>query len=93
MDYTSRYGDDIASGVDAGGKDITFSPAYYPFYGTSSSNNANIKITAQDMNTGDYYIIANKSEDGFTVTFRNSGGTIVNRTFDYDATGLSELNA
>lgn len=93
MDYTSRYGDDIASGVDAGGKAITFSPAYYPFYGTSSSNNVNLNITAQDMNTGDYYIITNKSEDGFTITFRDSGGTIVNRTFDYDATGLSELNA
>jgi len=52
------------------------------FYGTPS-----IGITAQDMSTGDYFTISSASRSGFTVTFRNSSGTIVSKTFDYQAVG------
>jgi len=90
MIYTNRQGDDVSSG--AGAKAITFSPAFYPAYGSSDSRNSNLKISAQDLQSGDYYTITGKTESGFTITFRNSGGTAVNRTFDYLATGLSELN-
>jgi len=52
------------------------------FYGTPS-----VGITAQDMAAGDFFTLSSISRTGFTVTFRNSAGTIVNRTFDYQAVG------
>lgn len=58
---------------------VTFPKA---FYGTPS-----IGITAQDMATGDYFTISSVSRTGFTVTFRNSGGSMVSKTFDYQAVG------
>jgi len=58
---------------------VTFPSA---FYGTPS-----VGITAQDMQQGDYFTVSSVSRTGFTVTFRNSGGSIVTRTFDYQAVG------
>jgi predicted phage tail protein len=58
---------------------VTFPNA---FYATPS-----IGITAQDMNQGDYFTIGNATRTGFEVTFRNSAGSIVSRTFDYQAVG------
>ena len=58
---------------------VTFPTA---FYGTPS-----VGITAQDMQQGDYFTVSSVSRTGFTVTFRNSGGSIVTRTFDYQAVG------
>ena len=52
------------------------------FYATPS-----VGITAQDMGTGDYFTISNATRTGFQITFRNSGGSIVSRTFDYLAVG------
>ena len=52
------------------------------FYGIPS-----VGITAQDMSTGDYFTVGSISRAGFTVTFRNSSGTIVSKTFDYQAVG------
>jgi predicted phage tail protein len=46
-----------------------------------------IGITAHNMQTGDYFTITSQSVSGFTITFRNSGGTAINRTFDYMAKG------
>lgn len=39
------------------------------------------------MQSGDYYEITSKSRTGFTITFKDSGGTIVSRVFDYVARG------
>lgn len=74
-------GDDIASG--AGAKAVTFSPA---FAATPA-----IAIAAQNLATGDYYEITSKSASGFTITFKNSGGTAVDRTFDYVAKGYGRI--
>ena len=63
----------------AGSYAVTFPTA---FYATPS-----VGITAQDMSQGDYFTISSASRTGFTVTFRNSGGSIVSRTFDYQAVG------
>lgn len=54
----------------------------YPFWETPS-----IVITAYNMGTGDYFEVGSQTEAGFSVTFRNSGGTAVSRTFDYVAKG------
>jgi hypothetical protein len=58
---------------------VTFPTA---FYGTPS-----VGITAQDMATGDYFTVSSISRTGFTVTFRNSGGSMVSKVFDYQAVG------
>ena len=78
-------GDDITSGTAAGGKVVNFSPAFkaVPALG----------IAAQNLVSGDYYEIVSKSASGFTIRFKNSGGTVVDRTFDYVARGYGELAA
>lgn len=74
-------GDDIVSG--AGSYSVTFSPAFKAAPA--------IGIAAQNMDQGDYYQITSKSATGFTITFNNSGGSAVSRTFDYVAKGYGEL--
>jgi hypothetical protein len=78
-------GDDITSGTDAGGKVVNFVPAFkaVPALG----------IAAQNLTSGDYYEIVSKTASGFTIRFKNSGGTVVDRTFDYVAKGYGELAA
>jgi predicted phage tail protein len=44
-----------------------------------------LSITAQNMATGDYYALSNKTAAGFTLEFKNAAGTNINRTFDYIA--------
>ena len=73
-------GEDVVSGV--GAKVITFDT---PYKVTPA-----IGIGAQDLQTGDYYEITSKSRSGFTITFKNSGGTAVSRTFDYVAKGYGK---
>jgi len=76
-------GDDLVSGTAAGGYSVTFSPSFRvaPAIG----------IMAQNLAQGDYYEIPTKSASGFTIRFKNSGGTVVSRTFDYVAKGYGEL--
>tara|TARA_Y100000114_G_scaffold53822_1_gene49140 strand:- start:1376 stop:4249 length:2874 start_codon:yes stop_codon:yes gene_type:complete len=81
-DRTIAVGD-TASG--AGAKAITFSPAFKALQG--------IGITAQNLNSGDYYAITAKSATGFTITFFNSSNTAVDRTFDFVAKGYGEVAA
>ncbi len=76
-------GDDIASGTDAGGKVVTFNKSFKvaPALG----------ISAQNMQQGDFYEITTKAASGFTIRFKDSGGNVVNRTFDYVAKGYGAL--
>ena len=78
-------GNDLASGTDSGGYAVTFSPAY--------KATPALGIAAQNLAQGDYYEITAKSATGFTIKFKNSSGTVVNRTFDYVARGYGELAA
>ena len=71
-------GNDIVSG--AGTYTVTFTN---PFY----SANYAVGITAQSLGTGNYYDITSKTISGFGITFRNSGGTAISKTFDYLAKG------
>jgi len=66
----------ITSGAAA--KTITFPSA---FYSTPS-----IGITAQDMDTGDFFQLSSITRTGFAVTFKN-GGSNISKTFDYQAVG------
>ena len=71
-------GNDIVSGT--GTYSVTFT---YPFY----SSNYAVGITAQGLNTGDYFTISSKTVNGFNVAFKNSAGSGVSKTFDYLAKG------
>ena len=72
-------GNDIISGT--GTKSVTFT---LPFY----SANYAVGITAQGMATGDYFLLTNKTVNGFDVAFKNSSGTGISKTFDYIAKGF-----
>ena len=71
-------GNDIVSG--AGTYSVVFSPNFREL--------RSVTIAAQNMNTGDYYVISNKTRTGFDVIFRNSAGAAVSRSFDYQAIGF-----
>ena len=67
----------IASGAAA--YVVTFADAFYQA--------PNIGITAQNLATGDFFTVTAVTRTGFTVEFKNSGGTSVNRNFTYTAVG------
>lgn len=83
MPPRNEGGDDIVSG--AGTKSITFASAFNTLTG--------VAITGQDLQTGDYWVVENKTASGFDVTFRNSAGAAVSRTFDWQAYGYGGLAA
>lgn len=74
---------DLASG--AGSYNVVFD---VPFKVTPA-----IAVSAENLQQGDYYEITSKTNSGFTITFRDSGGAAVSRTFDYVAQGYGELAA
>ena len=71
-------GNDLVSGA------ASYAVAFSPWFREIRS----ITIAAQNMQTGDYYAISNKTRTGFDVIFRNSAGTAISRTFDYQAIGF-----
>jgi len=70
---------DITSG--AGTKSVVFTS---PFF----SVNYAIGITAENMESSDFYEISNRSKSGFDVIFKNSSGSAVSRKFDFIAKGF-----
>ena len=40
------------------------------------------------MATGDFFVVENKTINGFDVTFKNSSNSAVSRTFDFIAKGF-----
>jgi hypothetical protein len=71
-------GNDITSGT--GTYNVVFT---LPFY----SNSYAVGITAQGLNTGDFFTISNKTVNGFDIAFKNSSSTGVTRVFDYLSKG------
>jgi hypothetical protein len=79
---SDQTGATIASG--AGSKTVTFQKQFYTAGGTALPS---VGITAQNMGTGDYFTIDSVTGTTFTVTFRDSTGTAVDRNFTYTAIG------
>ena len=69
-------------------QETTSTSAYSLTFNTAFLTTPKIAVTAQNMATGDFYEISSVSSTGFTITFKNSSGTIVARTFDYIARGF-----
>jgi len=81
----------IASG--AGAKAITFNSPF--FTGTSAllgtnSNPPAIGITAFNMASGDFFELSSITGTGFTVHFKNSSGSSVDRNFNFTAIGFGK---
>ena len=79
----------IASG--AGAKSISFNSPF--FTGTSALLGANsnppaIGITAFNMASGDFFELSSITGTGFTVHFKNSSGSSVDRNFNFTAIGF-----
>ena len=66
----------------AGAYAIVFADAFYQA--------PNIGITANNMATGDFFLITAVTRLGFTIEFRNSAGTSVSRQFSYTAIGYGK---
>jgi len=81
----------VSSG--AGTKAITFGNAF--FTGTAALLGSNaalptIGVTAQNMQSGDYFEVTSVSRTGFTVHFKNSSNTSISRNFNWSATGYGK---
>ena len=72
-------GNDITSGTST--KTVTFTT---PFKTTSYA----VGITGENMATGDFFTVSNKTVNGFDVLFKNSSGTNISRDFDFIAKGF-----
>jgi predicted phage tail protein len=77
----------------AGAKTVTFDKPF--FTGTTDlggvdSSLPSVGITAQNMATGDYFVVGSVSSSQFVVTFRNSGGTAIDRNFAWSAVGYGK---
>ncbi len=72
-------GNDIASGTST--KTVSFTT---PFKTTAYA----VGITGENMATGDFFTVSNKTVNSFDVLFKNSSGTNVSRTFDFIAKGF-----
>jgi hypothetical protein len=70
---------DITSGT--GTKTVLFTN---PFF----SVNYALGITAENMQSSDFYEISNRTVNGFDIIFKNSGGSAVSRQFDFIAKGF-----
>lgn len=73
----------ISSGTSASGKAVTYPQAFNTFTG--------LGISAENLLTGEFYQITNKTTTGFTIIFKDSANTVINRTFDYVASGAGRV--
>ena len=80
----------------AGARSITFQ---HPFFvGTANTEGGansilpSVGITAQNMQSGDFFEISNVSGTGFTVHFKNSSNASVDRNFSYHAVGFGKAS-
>ncbi len=95
LDITNRIElDQLKSYINSGQTDTYITGGTFDIYSgvTTFTNpfysaNYAVGITAQGLATGDYYLLTNKTINGFNVAFKNSSGTGVSKTFDYLAKG------
>jgi len=80
----------------AGAKAVTFQ---HPFFvGTANTEGGansilpSVGITAQNMQSGDFFEISNVTGTGFTVHFKNSSNASVDRNFTYQAVGFGKAS-
>jgi hypothetical protein len=83
----------LAEQSGAATKSVTYSSPFWTgsaVLGGVNSILPSIGITAQNLQSGDYFNVTNVSSSGFDVTFRNSGGIAVDRLFAWSAVGYGK---
>jgi predicted phage tail protein len=79
--------DRIESGADVlcpiGGINVDFNGTF--------RESPSLVVTGQGLSPGDYFEITNKTTSSFDIIFKNSGGTSVARTFDWQARGYGRM--
>ena len=82
----------IASGTSGSGKAITFVRDFFTgtsvVGGSTTAYLPSVGITAYNMTSGDYFVVSSVTGAGFTVTFKNSSNTVIDRNFSYTAVGF-----
>ncbi len=56
----------------------------------ANSNLPSVNITAQNLASGDYFVITNLSGTGFTIDFKNSSNASIGKNFSYTAVGFGK---
>ena len=77
----------------AGAKVITFDHEFFTpttALGGSDSLKPSIGITAENMQSGDYFVVSSITAAGFTVTFKNSSDAAIDRKFGFTAVGFGK---
>ena len=71
------------------GNDITSGATTYTVTFTNPFKTVNyaVGVTGQGMATGDFFLLENKTINGFDLTFKDSSNSVISRTFDYLAKG------
>ena len=83
----------VAEQSGAGTNNVTFDNPFWTgssVLGGVNSILPSIGITAQNLQSGDYFNVTNVNSSGFEVTFRNSSGTAVDRLFAWSAVGYGK---
>jgi len=82
----------IASGTSGSGKAITFGKSFFTgtsvVGGSTTAYLPSIGITAYNMASGDYFAVSSVTGTGFTVIFKNSSNSVIDRNFSYTAVGF-----
>jgi len=99
MDQRTEQSPSTLRSVDSNNNPVAKAVTFqHPFFsGTSSLGGVNstlpsIGITAQNMQSGDFFEISNVSGTGFTVHFKNSSNASVDRNFTYQAVGFGKAS-
>jgi predicted phage tail protein len=78
---------DMPDRIESGDNILSGITAYNVVYSLPFIVNPALALSAENLNTGDYYEITNKNQEGFTIRFYDAGANPVSRTFDYIAKG------
>jgi len=78
---------DMPDRVESGNDITTTAAPYSVTFSTPFKATPAIGIGAQDLGQSEWYEITSKSRTGFTIEFKQTGGSSVARTFDYVAKG------
>jgi hypothetical protein len=81
-DMPDRYASENNITCPVGGMTVYYTPSFKgPF------PSPNVQITQENAQFGDYFVISDKTLEGFKIEFFNSSNNSVQRTFDYMAKG------
>lgn len=81
------YSVDMPDRIESSNAVTSVSSSKNIVYSTAFIEKPSLNITAIDLASGDYFVITNETSEGFTVTFYDTIGTIINRTFNWIAKG------